>query len=170
MAGAFDPRPTHGGWLRAGDFPIGFKAAKVIYPHKVHQFKRRFQAAHPPRIAVGLHLIPTIERVAPPLPSLAKVVWRNPCDHCWRAVRVEVKQILVAPHIATVGGDENWQVAYKLDPALGGIAAQRPPLLVKHPLCKLMVADGRRVRLACRSNRSRFKTDDGRVAPFRPRA
>jgi hypothetical protein len=68
-----------GGFFR-GNFPVGGKAAEVVDPNNIVEFKRAAESFDPPSEAIFLMNVPTIKRIAPALTCSAEVVWGDTGD------------------------------------------------------------------------------------------
>ena len=115
---AFDRRR-----LAGGDGPVGVEAAEVVHAHLVEELEVALEAALPPREAARLHAVPAVERVAPELAGGAEVVRRHARHGVRAALRVEVEEVGLGPHLGAVGGDVDREVAEKGDVARGGVGA-----------------------------------------------
>src|SRR5579872_7628270 len=109
----------------------------MIEPDVVTVLRGPAQTLNPPRISAAFHHIPTIERIAPTLPGLAEEIRRHSGDDLRFKLFTQPEKIGVRPDISAVIVHEDRHIPNDPDFALGAIAAQRVPLLVK---CKLKSA------------------------------
>src|SRR4051794_17856978 len=65
------------GWVSERHRVIPHEPTEVIETHDVYGRKDRLHTGGPPRVAVLLHLIPVVQRVAPKLARSAEVIRRN---------------------------------------------------------------------------------------------
>src|SRR6185369_16842947 len=94
-----------------------------------------------PAIIVSCQRFPVVQRIAPPLTGLAEVVRRHAGDYGRGAGRVKPEEMLVAPDIGRVVGDEDRGIAHDQHSALVRIAFDLLPLSRNLPLQVLLKAD-----------------------------
>ena len=106
----------------------------MVYPDDVVELLRALDAAYPPAVAVGLHVRPVVDGVAPELPVLAEVVGRHAGNAGGYVFLVQQKALRVCPDVRGVERDVDGQVAYYLYPQRVDVLAQLIPLLIEHVL------------------------------------
>src|SRR6185503_6555923 len=114
---ALDPLADDGALLRGRYPPVSREAAEVVDAYAVGELQAAAQAVDPPRVTVGRHALPAVERVAPALAGGAEVVRRHAGDVERPAALVEVEQLLMRPHVGAVVRDVDRQVAEQPHPA-----------------------------------------------------
>ena len=152
---AVDPLALLRGLRLRGHRPVGGKRAEMVDAHGVEQLEARAEAVHPPAVAVRLHRLPVVERVAPLLAEFAEIIRRH-ARHVFRlAVLRKVEEVAVRPDVGAVARDVHRQVADDLDAALVRVLLDLFPLLEEHVLDKLHEQDRLRVLLHCGGDRLR---------------
>ena len=106
------------------------------YP--IDEVEQRTEAVHPPGVACARECIPTVVGIAPQLPGRAEVVRRNTGDHCWPAVRLELKPLGPRPDVGAVVGDKDREIAHDVDRACVARLAYAVPLLEEEELRQLV--------------------------------
>ena len=138
MAGRLDPVPFDRRLLLRIDGPVRLEAAEVIQAHIVIQGQRATEPRNPPIEAALLQQRPLVQRIAPALPRRGEVVRRHAGYTRRPPAFVQFEDLRVGPHVRTVVGDEDCDIAQDADLALGTIAAQRRPLLLEEELDYLL--------------------------------
>ena len=102
LARPFHPTAVDSGLRLAVDLPECFEAAEMIDAHDVDKREELAEPRDPPGVALVLHRLPVVLRVAPELTRRAEVVGRYASDRLGRAVDVEVEERLMRPDIGAV--------------------------------------------------------------------
>src|ERR1039458_6661363 len=100
-AGAGRPAAVDGGGFAAGHVPEGLESAEMVDADDVEQSKNGANALDPPAVAVALHLVPTVNRIAPQLAAGAEVIGWHAGLPRRRAVRVEMPEAARPPDVGT---------------------------------------------------------------------
>src|SRR5690554_678070 len=139
--------------------PIGLEAAEMIDANHVHRCQRAADAREPPTIILGRHRLPIIQRIAPFLPVLAKIIRRHARNLGRLARRVELKYLAMRPGIGAVHGDEYRDIADELYSLLARVVAQRLPLRTRDPLLEFYAPNLLGMRVARPLKRRRVAPD-----------
>ena len=103
--------------------------------------RRLFHALYPPLVAVLLHLVPVVERVAPELTRRREIVRRHTRNAARVSSLVKLKQLGLRPDVGAVGRNVYRNVADNAYSVLVAVAPERVPLMEKQILNKLYVVD-----------------------------
>ena len=128
-AGALFPLAAAGVFVPRRDSPIGIKAAEVVNTQDIINAQRMAHAAHPPGIVGTLVVGPVIQRVAPQLAILGKIVRRAASHAAGVALAVHLKQLTACPRIGRIRRHIDGNIAHDLDALAVGICFQGLPLL-----------------------------------------
>ena len=101
----------------------------MVDPDQVDQFEQMSEARDPPAVAVAGHGFPVVQRIAPELTRGAEIVRRYTGHHDRLTSLVEFEQVLVRPHVRTVVGHEDRNVAHDGDSEGTRFGAHGSPLL-----------------------------------------
>ncbi len=134
QAGAGLPYALFRGLGFGGNRPIACKPAKVVEAQLVVEDEAVPQALDPPGVSGLAHPIPAVEGIPPELPGRAEVVGGNAGDACRCAVRVEVEEVLVRPHVGRVERGVDGNVAQDRDTAIARLRAKLAPARHEHVL------------------------------------
>ena len=141
----------------------------MIYADDIGERCGGLQSFDPPRVAVRGMLAPVVERVAPELAILAKVIRRYAGDEVRPSVLVHAQDVAVRPGVGGVECDADRHVAEQGDAARLRMLVQAAPLPLEEVLQDLDAFDVHRA-LLCRScERARLAVHVVRL-PFHPRA
>ena len=135
-AGAGLPDAVFGGRLPVGDGPVALQAAEVVDADAVVEAARALDAADPPAVAVALHRVPVVKRVAPELPVVRKGIGRDAGDRLGDVLAVELEILRLAPYVGGIQGHVDGDVADEGNALAVGIFAQRVPLAEEEELHK----------------------------------
>ena len=116
------------------NLPEGLKAPEMVNAHDIHLLQDILETANPPVIAILLHNLPIILRVAPELACLAEIIRRYTGNLVRPAVLVQLEQLLMRPGIGTILGNKNRHISHDLDALVIGVLLQCLPLLVEDVL------------------------------------
>jgi hypothetical protein len=106
----------------------------VVEPHEVDLVERVLHAPGPPPEAALLHAVPVVNGIAPALALRGEGIGRHARDDGRLATVVEAKERRVGPHVGTVGGHVDGQIAEELDVAVVAVLLQGRPLPVEQVL------------------------------------
>ena len=124
-----------------GHRPVRGERAEVVDAHGVEQLEARAEPVEPPAVAVRLHRLPVVERVAPLLSELAEIIRRHARDVLRLAVLREIEKMAVRPHVGAVARHIHRQVADDLHALIVGVRLDCLPLFEEGVLDKLHEED-----------------------------
>src|SRR5208337_497919 len=110
------------------------KPAEMIEPDVIKIVCEPTHAVDPPRIALLLHDVPAIKRIAPALAVFAEKIRRHAGDNFGIEFGVQAIQMGMRPNIGAVEIDKNRHIAGDANRTLRTIGAQRLPLLEEEKL------------------------------------
>src|SRR5215472_8472151 len=116
------------------NFPELVESAEVIEADVVAMLRRPAQALNPPFISGLLHYVPTVQRIAPALPRLAKEIRRNAGHHLRLKIVVKAEKVRVSPDVGAIVVDEDGDVANDTNGALSTVTIKGTPLLIERKL------------------------------------
>jgi hypothetical protein len=112
-----------------GDFPVGDEAPKMVNSQRIKKLEVMGNPFYPPLVAVFFENTPTINRVAPQLPSLTEIVGRDTRDEGRCFFPVQFEEVGVCPDICAVKAYVDRQVPKEVHALLLAIGFKRVPLL-----------------------------------------
>ena len=140
-ARARTPAAVLRGGVAVGHGPVAVQPAEVVDAQHIIEEGGTLDAADPPAVAIRLHPVPVIERVAPELSVLGKGIGRNPGDLLRHMPVVQLEELRLAPDIRRVHRDIDGDVADQADALLAGIGLEGLPLAVEQELDKAVKVD-----------------------------
>ena len=123
VVGALDPMTVDRRRLVGGNFPVGFKATKVIQTNDVTSVDRPAHSFDPPAIAVRPQSGPVIKRIAPSLSGFTKSVGRNAGDYLRGQIFLQTEHLGMGPNVRAVVADEDRDITDDSDPAFSAIGS-----------------------------------------------
>ena len=106
----------------------------MIEPDVIEMACRPAQAIDPPGVALGLHHVPAVKRIAPVLAGLAEEIRRHSGDHLRLKIGGQAKQVGMSPDVGAIQVHEDGDVPDHANRALRTVGAQRLPLLGEEKL------------------------------------
>ena len=113
----------------------------MIEADQIHRLERVPQTRDPPRVTVFSHALPVVQRVAPQLAGVRKIVRRHARDHRRVALLVQQEELGVGPDLGRIAGDKDRHVAEDADPHLARPIVERRPLPEEEELAELDKVD-----------------------------
>ena len=95
----------------------------MVDAHGIKKLQVVEDARPPPREAIGCMRSPVVERIAPELPVLSKVVGRHARDGRGSAVGVELEELRVGSHVTTISRDVDGFVTQQANTVPLGVGA-----------------------------------------------
>ena len=126
--GALFPGAVAGGRFSCGDAVIGLQTAEMVDAYAVKEGECIAHTLAPPSIAILLHTLPIVERIAPELTVGAEVIGRHACHCLGTKLSIEQEELVVCPDVGTVVGNVDGNVPDHGDAALVGVCLDLHPL------------------------------------------
>ena len=128
------PLAVYRGGVAVGHRPVAVKAAEMVYAYDVVEVLRVLDAAYPPAIAVGFHMLPVVEGIAPEL-AVGREIVRRHARHSRRHIALVQQEALgVAPHVGAVQCDVYRDIADYLYAQRVDVLTQGVPLFEEQVL------------------------------------
>src|SRR6202158_2007913 len=157
------------GWFVCRDFPVLRKSAEMIEADIVKIVRDPTHPLDPPGIALRLHHVPAIKRMAPALAVCTEKIWGHAGDDLGIEVGVQTKQIGVGPDIGAVKIYKDRDVAHNANRTLRAVGAERLPLFEEekpHDAADIEIVEHFRVRLLDRHRITMSEFAGPVVPPF----
>ena len=100
--GTSDPFPVDGGFFAVRNGPVSFETTEMIDTQHIIQPELVTDPPDPPPVTVLPMVLPKVEGIAPKLSRGAEIVRRHAGHNGGKAVFIQIKQLLVSPHIGAV--------------------------------------------------------------------